>query len=242
MPALGERRDVLGMLLGGVDRADRLGHQQRRAHVGVIAPVDDLALGHRHHHFVQLHARAGNDDHAHAPLDRVARPSTARARPCAARATRCARTAPPPATRPDVAQDLHRALDLLAGQHLERMRDGHASVAPSVQPVFTTRTASAKRPFGQARARRDHARPAAHHLAGRLRIGQLALVAQQRLDLAVDRVGDVDVVRHVAGRRHPATPAAPSTARGPRPRAPGAPSGCARRDTPRAIVASPTAR
>ena len=48
-----------------------------------------------------------------------------------------------------------------------------------------------------ARPAARRARPASHHRRDRVRIGHLALVGQQRVDLAVDRGRDVDVVGRV---------------------------------------------
>ena len=123
-PALGQRGDVVRVLLGGHDRAHRLRDEQCRPHVGVVAPVDDLALGHRDDHLVQVHRRTRHNNHTHLPVDGVIR-LPARQRLLLRLVqdhVREQRFLGHTTRRP---QDLGRANDLVAGQHVERMGGAH---------------------------------------------------------------------------------------------------------------------
>ena len=93
---------------------------------------------------------------------------------------------------------------------------GHPCAPPSVSARVDDAhdlCVPAFRQAGELSARRD---PASHHRLRRGRVGHLALVRQQRVDLAVDRVGDVDVVRRIGRGRGRATPRRPCAARDPR--------------------------
>ena len=172
-----------------------------------------------------LQVRAGHDDGAHPALDRIARLPLREHRPCAARAARC-REQRAVGDAAGVAQDRDRARRSRR-RSASRADASHRarSSSPVRHRVSTTRIASAKRPSGRPASSaiaRVQLRTIVSVAAG---IGQLALVRQQRLDLAVDRVGDVDVVRRLRRGRRRSTPRRRSTARGPR----RASSGCAQR-------------
>ena len=197
-PAPRERGDVVGVLLRREDRVHRLGHQQRGPHaVDRRATRRISPLRHRHDDLDAAAASGpGTTTHAHLRGRPGRRPSTARASALSGScSTMCANSAPS-GTRPDARSDLDRAFDLVAGQHVERMRVSHALLR--CQRVLTTRTASAKRPSGSPASSRVHRRsslaPSSRSPPGS---GSWLLCAQQRLDLAVDRVGDVDVVRRL---------------------------------------------
>ena len=212
------------------------GHQQRRPHVGVVTPLDDLAGGHRHDHLVEVHARAGHDDHAR----RRSTGSPAFQRDLVLvrlvqHDVREQRVLGHPAR---LAQDLDRALDLVAGEHLERMRNvmrfrltaHRARRTPSLgcpapaawrRSCSSSRAPSGRSPRGRAAGSCDRA---ALRSCGR------------------STVGDLDVVRDVGAagadphrRDRPRLEAS-------RLRARDAPTGCARRGTPPRSPPQRTAR
>jgi hypothetical protein len=144
--ALGERPDVFGVLLGRHDRTEGFRDEQRGSHVGVITPVDDLALRHRHDHLVQIHRRTGHHHDPDAPVDGIVR-LPARQRLLLRFVQHHVREQRRVGDPTGCPQDLGRTNDLVAGQHVERMGDGHCGPLGfselSVQRVPTTRTASA---------------------------------------------------------------------------------------------------
>ena len=180
----------------------------------------------------------GTIDDAHAPLDGVAR-LPLRERRLVGLVQHDAREQRAVGDATRRAQDLDRARDLVAGEHLERMRrvvsrrhlrhvhhSHRFGVAPFGQTGGCAITLVQPRTivFGR---RRDRAAGSCGDM--------------QRLDLAVDGVGDVDVVRR--GRR-PAPIQIAATVHGSRPSA--SSSGCAHRlrasGYTAQIVASPAAR
>ena len=195
-------------------------HEQRRAHVvrsrarRRSRPSSTSTIA-----SMTPHPGPGTMTARDAPLDRIARLPPRELVLVAARATRCSRTARPRARDPTVAQDSTARLISSPRQHLERMRDGRA-VHRSRFRFAVIRAHHAHRlgeaPFGQpgrsARSRPSSFAPSSSVASGS---GKLALVRHQRLDLAVDRVGDVDVVRDAGRARRPSRPA--STVHGSKP-------------------------
>ena len=115
-----ERGDVLGMFLRGEDRVDRLGHEQRGAHALDRAPLAQVAARHRHDDLDEVERRAGTASDAHLAIDRIAvlplrEVGFGRFVQHDVREQRALR-------QPAVgAHDLHRALDLGAREHVERV-------------------------------------------------------------------------------------------------------------------------
>ena len=112
----------------------------------------------RHDDLDELQLGAGHDCDAHLAVDGIAGLPLRERRPCRARAARRARTSAPSGTRPVGAHDRDRAFDLVAGQHVERMRAIHVLLR-ACQRVSTTRTISAYRPSGSPASCRDRRSP-----------------------------------------------------------------------------------
>ncbi len=164
----------------------------------VVLPVDDLAPRDRHDDLVQLHAGSGHDDEPHLALDGIAR-LPAREVVLVGLVQHDVREQRRLGDATRRAHDLDRALDLVAGQHLERMRDGlHATPSESARAHEAKRLRRNARPATPRSPRSSSPSPApSSPMASGS--GSWLLWHSNASILRSTAVGDVDVVRE-AGR------------------------------------------